>query len=231
MKILMRYPEENARRYAHRVILDNIVKLELQPGSAVSENELSVALNISRTPVREALIEMRQLGLIEIIPQKGSFVTKIDYSRIEDGKFVRLALENAVVHLACRQGISDGYREKLRRNLEEQKAKIHMENDHDPNRMVELDNEFHGLLFSSVGKERALEFLKPQMVHFDRLRYLTYQKLKDEKNARTVSDHENIMYALEKGDEELAEMVMTLHLTRHQVEKAELIEFCPQYFV
>ena len=69
------------------------------------------------------------------------------------------------------------------------------------------------------------------MVHFDRLRYLTFQKLKDEKNSQTVSDHENIVFALEKRDKELAEMVMTLHLTRHQVEKAELVGFCPEYFV
>lgn len=72
MKLVEKSPHENARMYAHRMILDNIINLELPPGSALSENELSLLLKLSRTPVREALIELSQLGLVEIIPQKGA---------------------------------------------------------------------------------------------------------------------------------------------------------------
>ena len=49
MKIEKKLPGENARMYAHRIILDNIINLELPPGSAISENDLSVSLNLSRT--------------------------------------------------------------------------------------------------------------------------------------------------------------------------------------
>ena len=62
MKLLDKLPEENARTYAVRVLMDNIIRLELAPGSAVSENELSVLMNLSRTPVREALIELSKIG-------------------------------------------------------------------------------------------------------------------------------------------------------------------------
>lgn len=229
MKILKRLPGENARSYAHREILDNIINLELPPGSAVSENDLSESLKVSRTPVREALIEMSHLGLIEIIPQKGSFVTKIDYELIEDAKFIRLSLESAVVRLACREGISSQYMEALKDNIARQKPWTQRTDVQ--NAMMDLDNEFHRLLFEAVGKPRAFDALRPQMVHFDRLRVLTYQKLKEQKTTQTVNDHENILYALEKRDEELAELVMTLHLTRHQVDKEELVVFCPEYFV
>lgn len=229
MKISKRISGENARTYAHREILDNIINLELPPGSAVSENDLSVTLKVSRTPVREALIEMSHLGLIEIVPQKGSFVTKIDYELIEDAKFIRLSLESAVVRLACKEGISSQSMAAIKENIEKQKYWAHKADTQ--NIMMDLDNEFHRLLFEAVGKPRAFEALRPQMVHFDRLRVLTYQKLKEQKNTQTVNDHENIAYALEKRDQELAEMVMTLHLTRHQVDKEELIVFCPEYFV
>ena len=62
MKVLDRLSAENARTYALRVLQYNIINLELVPGSTVSENELSAILNLSRTPVREALIELSKVG-------------------------------------------------------------------------------------------------------------------------------------------------------------------------
>ena len=72
MKVLDRLSAENARTYALRVLQYNIINLELVPGSTVSENELSAILNLSRTPVREALIELSKVGLVEIQPQRGA---------------------------------------------------------------------------------------------------------------------------------------------------------------
>ncbi|MBP0981483.1 MAG: GntR family transcriptional regulator, partial [Oscillospiraceae bacterium] len=61
MKILERLPRETGRDYALRVLKENIINLELAPGSLVSENELSAMLGLSRTPVREALIELSKV--------------------------------------------------------------------------------------------------------------------------------------------------------------------------
>ena len=228
MKISKQQPGENARMYAYRVILDNILHLELQPGSAVSENELSQVLNVSRTPVREALIEMNRLGLVEILPQRGSFVTKIDYDLIEESKFLRLSLENSVVRLICSEGLSPHYLHLLKENMRLQKQ--YEQSDDSDNSLMELDNDFHRLLFESIGKLRTYHVVSAQMVHFDRLRNLAFQTLKDQKKLQTINDHENILYALEKRDAELAEMVMTRHLTRHQFEREELYDYHPDYF-
>lgn len=116
MKVLDRLSAENARTYALRVLQYNIINLELVPGSTVSENELSAILNLSRTPVREALIELSKVGLVEIQPQRGSYIAKIDYELIEESRFMRLVLENAVLKLAC-EGISQEYMDKLKENL------------------------------------------------------------------------------------------------------------------
>ena len=99
MKLLEKLPGENARTYAVRVLMDNIIRLELAPGSSVSENELSVRMNLSRTPVREALIELSKLELVEILPKRGSYITRIDYDLIEESRFMRLTLEAAVLKL------------------------------------------------------------------------------------------------------------------------------------
>ena len=90
MKLLDRQPGEKARAYAIRVLLYNITTLELPPGSSVSENELSALMDLSRTPVREALIELSRLDLVEILPQRGSYISKIDYGLIEESRFKQL---------------------------------------------------------------------------------------------------------------------------------------------
>lgn len=223
MELLDRQPGENARSYALRVLLDNIINLELAPGSAVSENELSLALNLSRTPVREALIELNKMGLVDILPQRGSYIAKIDYELIEESRFMRLVLENAVLALVC-AGISPEYEDKLRANLEDE---IRHLNAPDYSRLFELDTDFHRLLFLSVGKGRTYDVIHSQMVHFDRLRALSIKSIKPDK---IVEDHENILYAIGRHDGELAEMLMTRHLTRHRVEKSELIKLYPDYF-
>ncbi len=229
MKISKQVPGENSRMYAHRVILENIISLELPPGSAVSEKELSLALNLSRTPVREALIEMSRLGLVEIVPQRGSYVTKIDYDLIDEVKFIRLSLELAVVKLACETGVSEESMGLIRSNMKEQRKCL--ESDGSAAELMELDNQFHKLLFQSVGKSRVYDVVQAQMFHFDRLRMLTFQILGTEKSSQTVNDLENIVYALEKKDLDLMQMVMTCHLSRHLMEKEEVIKYHPEYFV
>ena len=215
MELLDRQPSENARSYALRVLLYNIITLELAPGSAVSENELSL--------LREALIELSKMGLVDIQPQRGSYIAKIDYELIEESRFMRLVLENAVLKLVC-EGISQEYETLLKANLEDE---IRYLNAADYTRLFELDTDFHRLLFLSVGKGRTYEVIHSQMVHFDRLRALSLKSLKPDK---IVEDHENILYAIGRRDSELAEMLMTRHLTRHRVEKSELVKRYPGYF-
>ena len=224
MELLDRQPSENARSYALRVLLHNIITLELAPGSAVSENELSQILKLSRTPVREALIELSKMGLVDIQPQRGSYIAKIDYELVEESRFMRLVLENAVLALVC-EGISPEHEEMLRANMEEETR--HLEAG-DYTRLFELDTDFHRLLFTSVGKARTYSIIHSQMVHFDRLRALSLKSLKPDK---IVEDHENILYAIGRRDSELAEMLMTRPLTRHRVEKSELIKLYPDYLV
>ena len=140
MKILERQPSEKARSYAIRVLLYNITALELPPGSSVSENEVSSVMNISRTPVREALIELSRMDLVDILPKRGSFISKIDYGLIEESRFMRLVLETAIIKLACEQGISPAYMEQLEENLQKEASLCNSQNF---SVQLELDNRFH----------------------------------------------------------------------------------------
>ena len=101
MKLSNRLPRESGRDYALRTIKENIVSLELAPGSQISENALAAEMGLSRTPVREALIELSKVEIIEIHPQRKSTVPLIDYDLVEESRFMRNLLECAVVELVC----------------------------------------------------------------------------------------------------------------------------------
>lgn len=224
MIILEKKRSENARTYAIRVLLYNIVHLELQPGSAVSGNELSAILSISRTPVREALIELNRIGLVEILPQRGSYISKIDYNLVEESRFLRLVTENAVLKILCEK-IEDADFDELEYNIKKQQRSLDKK---DSETFLQLDNEFHELLFRAANKLWSYNIIKEQMVHFDRLRFLS---AKSGQHDYVVRDHEDILYAIKRHDYEMAEMLMTRHLTRHLGEKKELMKLYPEFFV
>ena len=66
-----------ASRQAYRALRDAIIATELEPGQRLSENELAERLAVSRTPIREALIRLRDDRFVQIVPQLGTFVTRI----------------------------------------------------------------------------------------------------------------------------------------------------------
>lgn len=101
LELFEKAPNETVREYAYRVLYENIMSLKLPPGTAMSEQELSGILNVSRTPVREAFIRLSQKGLLEILPQRGTFVSKIHTEQLAEFRFFRVTLERAIVELAC----------------------------------------------------------------------------------------------------------------------------------
>ena len=70
-----------ASRQVYRALRDAIIATELAPGQRISENELAERLAVSRTPVREALIRLRDERFVQIVPQLGTFVTRISTAR------------------------------------------------------------------------------------------------------------------------------------------------------
>lgn len=101
MNITPRLPGENNKDYSYRVIKANIMSLNLRPGQVISEIDLAAALEISRTPVREVLAMLKEEHLVEVYPQVGTYVSKINLQLIEEAAFMRFTLEKEVLKLAC----------------------------------------------------------------------------------------------------------------------------------
>ena len=190
----------------------------------VSENELAMQMGLSRTPVREALMSLAKVKLIEVYPQRGSAVAPIDYDLVEEATFMRGVLEASVVELAC-ECASNEQKVALEENVALQErylAEGRME------ALMQLDNELHHMLFIAARKEQTWEMLSGFTVHFDRVRRMA---LDAPRNDRNVADHRAIVQAVVNGNAKEARRAMELHLNRYRVDEELLRERYPaSYF-
>ncbi len=223
MDITKRLVNESARDYALRQIRNNIISLNLKPGSTVSDNELAKELGMSRTPVREALQELHKISLIEVYPQRGSVISHIDFDIVEETVFLRKVLEKAVVEELC-DCITDEKLQELEKNIKLQE--FYLDN-RSPQTILELDNEFHRSLFVMCNKERIYNLMVGMLGHFDRIRTLSLYSVKE---IKIVADHKAILNAIRLNDKKLAAEFIVKHLSRYKLDQSEIMENYPEYF-
>src|SRR6185312_2595757 len=132
---------------AYDALRASIVALERTPGQRLSEAELARDLGVSRTPVREAIIQLRADGLVEVTPQLGSFVSKISLRNVREAQFAREALECAAVRVAAERIDADAAG-RLRENLGLQRT---AQMSADLEQFYYLDEEFHRELVATSG--------------------------------------------------------------------------------
>ena len=101
MEVFEQLPGENAKHYAKRALLYNLVNLEMKPGDKITESDLCELYGISRTPIREAILELHQQNMIDIYPKQGTFVSYIDTAAIDEFLELRNLMEQSVTQLAC----------------------------------------------------------------------------------------------------------------------------------
>lgn len=223
MYLTKRLPRETGRDYAMRTIKENIIRLDLAPGSMVSENELAAALGLSRTPVREALIEISKVKIVEIYPQRGSVVALIDYSMVEEARFMRNIMECAVVELDCQMATDEDIR-RLRENVRLHEFYF---NGDDPDLLLKNDNEFHKFLFKIAQKEQIYTLMQNIAIHFDRVRRMSLLAVKDPK---VITDHMAIVEAIAAHDAAAARAHMEEHLSRYKIDEKDIRKKYPEYF-
>lgn len=223
MTLLERLPQETDRMYALRTIRENIIDLGLAPGSQISENELAAQMGLSRTPVREAIMELARVKIIQVVPQKRSTVAMIDYDMVEQAQFMRYTLECAVVELVCRTITPEGVL-RLEENVHLQQ--FYMQNGYYGN-IRGLDDKFHETLFELAQKMQIYTLMQNLLIHFDRVRRMSLDSVKD---LKIVQDHALILDAIKRGDAAGAREIMQTHLTRYRFDESAIREKYPQYF-
>ena len=97
-RMIARRPTEDARQYAYRVIKNCILELFLPPGQKMNEADLASSLNVSRTPVHDTFTRLSREKLVDVIPQRGAFVSRIDSERIEHAIWLHTRLGTSMLH-------------------------------------------------------------------------------------------------------------------------------------
>jgi DNA-binding GntR family transcriptional regulator len=195
-----------ASRQVYRTLRDAIVSTTLVPGQRISENELAERFAVSRTPVREALIRLRDERFVQIVPQLGTYVTRISAGALDDAQFIRESLECAAVRLAASR--ADGGDIAALRGIVRRQAEVSERGDHE--RFAVLDDEFHAALCELAGHSVAWEVAQRVKGHLNRVRRLSLPQphYLDE----MVAEHVQVLEALAAGDPDAAEATLRHHL-------------------
>ncbi|MBE5799791.1 MAG: GntR family transcriptional regulator [Clostridiales bacterium] len=224
MRIEEKRYAETARDYALRILKSNIIAMELEPGAMVSENELAAQMGLSRTPVREALMDLAKCRVVDVLPQRGSRIALIDYTLVEEARFAREVLEVAVLDQVCAR-ITPADIAQLRQNVRLQTLT------QEPGMgeslsLMELDDAFHQMLFRIAQKENTYNMLCGMTIHFDRVRNLALNVVKD---IKIIEDHQQICEAVAVRDAAKAKAIMAQHLGRVRIDEEAIRSAYPQY--
>jgi GntR family transcriptional regulator, rspAB operon transcriptional repressor len=225
--MLNRIEVDSAEPVARRVfqeLRNAIVTMRFRPGQALSEQDIAGQLGVSRQPVREAFIKLSEAGLLTIRPQRGTFIVKISVKQVFDARFVREAVELAVVRRACAEMTASGI-DALRANLKAQWATT--DNVH-PERFMELDEAFHRTIALGVGCEYAWRVVEETKAQMDRVRYLSLPNATPVE--RLIAQHEAIVDGIEARDPDRAEAAMRRHLREILTSLPELAQRFPDFF-
>ena len=217
-------PNESVNLQIYHALRQSIVNCTLLPGEAISDKEISELFSVSRQPVRDAFIKLVGAGLIQVLPQRGTFVMKISPKRVLNGRFIREAVEVAVVTKAAEQ-ISDEALVQLTANIEQQKIAAAR---NDTAAFLVLDEEFHTSISRSIDCIEAWELIEDIKAHMDRVRYLSLGDITPLQ--MLIAQHAAILAGLRAHDPKQTEEAMRAHLREINLSFGPIRDRNPDWF-
>jgi DNA-binding GntR family transcriptional regulator len=187
----------------HDAIRDAIISVAILPGQAISESEMAGNFGVSRTPIREALIRLADDGLIDIYPQAGTFVSRIDLAAVREAQFVRETLETAVAIQAASTSAGVAAFALI---LERQERAIH---DGDFGEFFASDEDLHRTVFELAGHGATWRLVQAAKSHLDRVRQL--ERPAEATLLEMLRQHRSIAAAIVAGDADAAAEVVREH--------------------
>jgi DNA-binding GntR family transcriptional regulator len=209
MDLLEAQNNENSMSLRARVFVtieNDILNGRYKAGESLIESRIADEMNVSRTPVREAIRQLELEGLLVYIPNKGAIVKGLSSEDIRDIFQIRIKIESIAAKRAA-SNITPSQLKELKEAVEFEKFYT---NKGDTEQILKFDTKFHEIIFRASGS-RLLDRTLTSFHHYiQRARSLS---LKDMTRAKkTLSEHRAIMKAIEKGDKEKAEALMEEHV-------------------
>jgi len=220
----MEKSDSSAQSAVYNALRSSILFLKLKPGTLISAKEIAEKLNVSRTPVREAFIRLQRDGLLDVYPQKGTVVSKIDFDKIEQERFVRESLECANVEKLIDKCTRSDFL-ALEQNIEDQRTTL---KNCDYNALLKLDNDFHKYMFNVTGQSLSWQLIESNSNHYSRIRLISTWN--NDTMLENILQHQKILSAIQEGKAEYAKNVISSHLHRLEIQKPQLMKDYPDYF-
>ncbi|MBF2760717.1 MAG: GntR family transcriptional regulator [Ectothiorhodospiraceae bacterium AqS1] len=216
------------RRTSADVIFDHlrgeIGSNRLPPGAKISEVDIADKFGVSRQPVRDAFNRLANQDLLLIRPQKPTEVKRFSLPKIEQARFIRLAVELEVVRIACQ--VQDSRRtDAMEKNLEGQSHAVDAD---DIERFHELDYDFHKQICELGGQGMMFETIQFYKAKVDRLCMLSLGQASEASDL--LQDHRRIFNAISAAKVSAAESAVRTHLSRLDEVIREIREERPDYF-
>ena len=217
--------ELSAGERAYREIRRRILSLEMAPNTPASEVQLADYLNMSRTPVREALTRLSSEGLVDFRARAGTIVSPIRLEDVTIAQFVRETIELRILRIAA-QSSDKRAMFAISQSIEEQKFAISQS---DMDQFFVADDKMHRALATGelTGREAVWLVVSDAKKHMDRVRRMSLQY---SDLSVLLEDHKQIAAAIRFGNEAAACEVMTTHLRRVMLDLDRLAERRPEYF-
>ncbi|MBX9843951.1 MAG: GntR family transcriptional regulator [Xanthobacteraceae bacterium] len=219
-----RVRSQRAAAQVYEQLRDMILALKLEPGALLSRTRLQAQYGVSSTPVRDALMRLEAVGLVEVFPQSGTIVSLIDVPLARQAQFLRRAMEQEVVRVLAHKP-DGGLIAKLKAVIDEQKGHAKK---HDLERFNDADTAFHRMLFEAAGVPDLWALIRNRSGHIDRIRRL-HLPIGD-KARQIIGDHSAIVSAIADAHPDRAQSEMRDHLSRSLAFSDELRARFPDYF-
>jgi GntR family transcriptional regulator, rspAB operon transcriptional repressor len=213
-----------ARTQVYATLRDAIIRAELPPGRKLSENELATWLGVSRTPIREALVRLRDERLVAIVPQLGTFVSYISTQAVSDAHFIREALECAAIRETAVVATEDDVA-SLEENL---RAQERADERGDFDAFYVLDEEFHRVLCDLSGHATVWAVSQRAKGHLNRIRRLSIPM--PSYIGEMIAEHRGVVSAVAEHDPDEAEEQLRHHLRMVLREIPQIRSEHPDYF-
>ena len=207
-RLMVEINHESLTDRIYQVLKDNIERQELPSGARLIESDIANQLNVSRTPVREAINRLSSEGLVTIVPRRGAFVANLTQKTIQELYEIREALEGLAIDLAAMY-ITDKDIEILQDNID-QFAKAIGRDDYVV--FFELDRKFHELIIELSKNEKLLELFRLIDGSIHVTRWLHCETGSISKIA--LNEHKKIVAALGERNFQSASLLVRTHIRR-----------------
>ena len=202
---------------------ESIRNLQLPPGSPISEPGIAASLQVSRSPVREAITRLVDLGLVTVVPQVGSQIAPISIREVEEAVFIRRALETSAFKYAIAEGTPDTAEIQAHVDANAAAAKAG-----DLEAFFDTDERLHQSVFALAGVPRLWEVVRGTKMQLDRLRRLNLSAALV--NGELLVEHQQLVDALAARDLDAGTRMIDKHSTRVLTDTVRLREANPTFF-